>query len=128
MAGKCEFIIDHFHGGHRCEKPSTTTRPDSTGDAREVCAKHAAMVPLMPDYKRVAQVVRDQIMTGELRGGDRLPSNREMAGQFGVCRDTVTRALRLLKREGLVVAGKGWEGSFVAYFRPKREVGGLSDS
>ena len=61
----------------------------------------------------VSQIVR-AIVDGQLSSGDRLPSERELAEQFGVSRMTVRDALRVLEARGLIrikVGGKG--GLFV---------------
>src|SRR5438477_912799 len=58
---------------------------------------------------------RQAIMSGQYRPGDRLPTEREMAQQFGVSRVTVRDALRALEANGLVrvkVGGQG--GPYVA--------------
>ena len=62
----------------------------------------------------IAQI-RRAILAGEVRPGDRLPTERELAQQFGVSRVTVRDALRALEANGLVrvkVGGQG--GPFVA--------------
>ena len=63
--------------------------------------------------------VRDAILSGRYRQGDRLPTEREMARHFGVSRVTVRDALRALEAAGLVevrVGGHG--GPFVAAPNP----------
>jgi DNA-binding FadR family transcriptional regulator len=62
----------------------------------------------------IAQI-RRAILSGQYRPGDRLPTEREMAQQFGVSRVTVRDALRALEANGLVrvkVGGQG--GPYVA--------------
>ena len=49
-------------------------------------------------------------MTGQYRPGDRLPTEREMAQQFGVSRVTVRDALRALEANGLVRVKVGGQG------------------
>lgn len=62
----------------------------------------------------VAQIER-AIFDGELRSGDRLQSERELAEQFGVSRITVRDALRVLEARGLVRVKVGATGgAFVA--------------
>jgi GntR family transcriptional repressor for pyruvate dehydrogenase complex len=41
-------------------------------------------------------------LSGELRSGDRLPTERELAGQFGVSRTAVREAMKSLAQRGLV--------------------------
>jgi GntR family transcriptional repressor for pyruvate dehydrogenase complex len=64
---------------------------------------------------RVVDQIRDAILHGELRPGDRLPSERELAGQFGISRVAVRDALRTLEASGLVrVKAGGGGGTSVA--------------
>ncbi len=57
----------------------------------------------------VAQL-RSAILSGRLRPGDRLPTERELAEQFGVSRITIRDALRTLEAQGLVVIKVGAGG------------------
>ena len=56
--------------------------------------------------------MREMIESGTLRRGDRLPATRELAGQLGLNRTTVSAAYSLLETEGLI-AGHVGRGSFV---------------
>ena len=58
-------------------------------------------------YRRIAETVRKQIMQGELRPGDRLPSVREMTRQWGCTVGTVQRAYQELAGQGLVTSHAG---------------------
>jgi GntR family transcriptional regulator/MocR family aminotransferase len=60
----------------------------------------------------VYDAVRQYILTGELKGGARLPSTREFAFQLGVSRNTVTLAYERLVGEDLV-EGRERSGLFV---------------
>ncbi|RSR95429.1 GntR family transcriptional regulator [Streptomyces sp. WAC00469] len=64
-------------------------------------------------YADVAGHFRARIEDGELAPGDALPSVQEIREQFGVSAKTVSRALGVLKTEGLVVA-RGALGTVVA--------------
>jgi GntR family transcriptional regulator, transcriptional repressor for pyruvate dehydrogenase complex len=69
--------------------------------------------------------IRRAIMSGQYRPGDRLPTEREMAQQFGVSRVTVRDALRALEANGLIrvkVGGQG--GPYVS----EPDISLLSDS
>ncbi|MCS6766353.1 MAG: FadR family transcriptional regulator [Candidatus Protistobacter heckmanni] len=55
----------------------------------------------------------DRIMSGELKVGDQLPSENEIAEGFGVSRPVVREALLRLRTDGLIVAHQGL-GSFVS--------------
>lgn len=64
-------------------------------------------------YLFMAAQLRHQITTGVLRAGARLPSSRELEGQFGHANMTVRRAVDVLRAEGLIYTIHG-VGSFVA--------------
>ncbi|MEU6507670.1 winged helix-turn-helix domain-containing protein [Streptomyces sp. NPDC046942] len=56
----------------------------------------------------VADTLRERIRTGALRPGERLPTQTELAEEFGVTRGAVRQALRILQQEGLLSSvGKG---------------------
>ncbi len=62
-----------------------------------------------PIYTQIAQDLHQQILTGILQPGDRLPSVRELAGQLTINPNTIQRAYRELESQGWIVtvAGKG---------------------
>lgn len=62
----------------------------------------------------VAQQIRQQILRGELRAGDRLPGNRELAAMLGVSMGSIREAISMLSAEGLIEARAG-RGTFVAH-------------
>src|ERR1700710_501974 len=53
-------------------------------------------------YEQLAGLLRERITSGDLRVGDRLPSESALAKQAGVSRSTVREALRILEQGGLV--------------------------
>ncbi|MFF7471128.1 GntR family transcriptional regulator [Streptomyces sp. NPDC008092] len=58
--------------------------------------------------QEIADTLRQRIRSGELKAGDRLPTQAELAEQFGVERGTVRQAVRSLQDGGyLVDVGKG---------------------
>ncbi|MBW5423993.1 GntR family transcriptional regulator [Streptomyces sp. BG9H] len=50
----------------------------------------------------IADAVRDRIRAGALKAGDRLPTQAELAEEFGVERGAVRQAMRKLQSEGLL--------------------------
>ena len=56
----------------------------------------------LPLYRRVSRRLADAIASGELREGDRVPSERALGEELRVSRATVRRALAELEHEGLV--------------------------
>ncbi|MBO4271283.1 TetR/AcrR family transcriptional regulator C-terminal domain-containing protein [Microbispora triticiradicis] len=57
-----------------------------------------------PPYRRIAGDIRRRIESGELRPGDRMPSTRRLAAEWGVALATATKAMTALRQEGLVHA------------------------
>jgi GntR family transcriptional regulator, transcriptional repressor for pyruvate dehydrogenase complex len=57
---------------------------------------------LEPAYRKVAATIGERILSRALHEGERLPSETELARQFGVNRSTVREALRELESRGLV--------------------------
>ncbi|MFF4741566.1 GntR family transcriptional regulator [Streptomyces sp. NPDC001268] len=66
-----------------------------------------------PPYLQAAEALRDAILNGEFRPGERLPSANVLRDRFGVSSSTVQNALRVLKQEGLVYSQLG-RGSYVS--------------
>ena len=65
-----------------------------------------------PLSMRVYVDLRDRIVGGDYAPGDRLPTEAELVRAYAVSRVTVREALRLLQRDGLVIARHG-RGHFV---------------
>ncbi|AJE84126.1 putative transcriptional regulator [Streptomyces albus] len=57
-----------------------------------------------PPYLRIVAAIRRRIAEGELAPGDRVPSTRRIAEEWGVALATATKALTTLRLEGLVEA------------------------
>ena len=60
-----------------------------------------------PLHEQVAATIRRAISDGEAGPGDRIPQARDLAAVLGVNANTVLRALRLLRDEGLLEMGRG---------------------
>jgi GntR family transcriptional repressor for pyruvate dehydrogenase complex len=58
------------------------------------------------------QQVEDSILKGQLKPGDQLPAERDLAHSFGVSRTAVREAVKTLREKGLVEAYSG-RGTFV---------------
>ncbi|WP_186778306.1 winged helix-turn-helix domain-containing protein [Streptomyces salinarius] len=52
--------------------------------------------------QEIAEALRERIRGGDLKAGDRLPTQAELAEEFGVERGTVRQALRALQEDGLL--------------------------
>lgn len=58
-------------------------------------------------YELVLDRIEEQIASGRLRAGDRLPPERELATALGVSRVAVREAMRVLQAMGLITQGTG---------------------
>jgi DNA-binding FadR family transcriptional regulator len=58
----------------------------------------------------IATLYRRQIVRGELRPGDTLPSEQQLMEQFGVSRPTLREAFRILEAEDLISVKRGSRG------------------
>lgn len=67
----------------------------------------------LPLYRRVEADLRRRIQDGELGPGDRLPTEPELAAEWGVNRLTIRQAIGELARAGHVVVRQG-SGTYVA--------------
>jgi GntR family transcriptional regulator, transcriptional repressor for pyruvate dehydrogenase complex len=67
-------------------------------------------LPLRRSFEDVVLQIRDRIARGDLREGDRLPSERDLATTLGVSRNTVREALRALEQAGLLQLKPGIAG------------------
>jgi len=70
-----------------------------------------------PPYQQIAQHYRDQITSGELRDGDRLPAARQLVQQWRVAHATAARVLSTLRDEGLAETTPGGGGGTVVRVR-----------
>ena len=55
-----------------------------------------------PQYRRLAELVRDLILSGELPLGARLPSERDLAEAASISRTTVISAYNILRADSLI--------------------------
>ena len=78
----------------------------------------------MPLYKQLSQYLQRLIESGDLLPGDRLSPTRELAGQLGLNRTTVSAAYEVLESSGLIKGSVG-RGSFVCGVT-ERETGSLN--
>ncbi|WP_458126945.1 GntR family transcriptional regulator [Paenibacillus sp. Z3-2] len=70
----------------------------------------------IPLYKQIQHAIKHQITLGNLRSGDRTPSEKELAEQFHVSLITTKNAMAGLAEEGVVVRIKG-KGTGQASFK-----------
>ena len=83
-------------GATTCVVPSFAIDPNST----------------VPPFEQVRVALLDQITTGRLAAGAKLPTVRQLATDLGVAANTVARAYRELEAEALIET-RGRNGTFV---------------
>ncbi|MFN3334847.1 MAG: FadR/GntR family transcriptional regulator [Caldilinea sp.] len=65
-------------------------------------------------YQQMADQIKERIFQNELKEGERLPNETELAEQFGVSRTVVREAMKRLEQEGFVEVQRG-RGTFIVY-------------
>ncbi len=68
--------------------------------------------PDQPRHVQIADALRERIRSGELQPRMPLPSEPRLQDEFGVARDTVRKAITVLRDEGYVRTVRGM-GTFV---------------
>ena len=66
-----------------------------------------------PIYLQIVDVICDRILSGELKGGDRISSVREYGADIGVNPNTMMRSYEKLTADGIIFNKRGI-GYFVA--------------
>ena len=64
-----------------------------------------------PKYFTLMEDLKEKILKGELKDGDKLPSENELSAQYKVSRQTVRKAISILENEGYIYAEHG-RGTF----------------
>ncbi|MFF2483697.1 PLP-dependent aminotransferase family protein [Paenibacillus sp. NPDC058071] len=72
------------------------------------------------------EALRQLIVGGTVREGERLPSSRKLAERLGMSRGSVNQAYDMLYSEGFVSAERG-SGTFAAYRQPMLETASLAE-
>src|SRR6516165_5346560 len=89
---------------------------------RGLALVHGDAIPL---YRQICEHMRATIRAGQLRPGDRVPSSRDLAAQFGTARGTVDAAYAILAGEGYLI-GRGAAGTIVSSDLDSRAVAGAA--
>lgn len=63
-----------------------------------------------PIYRQIARAISEQIASGALDAGSRLPSARSLAGTMNINMHTVLKAYSLLEADGMVEMRRGRGG------------------
>jgi DNA-binding GntR family transcriptional regulator len=75
-----------------------------------------------PAYLQIADDLRDRILSGRLKAGDRLPSESDLMRDYDMSRTVAKMAINVLRSEGLITSHPG-KGSFVRAAREVRRLG-----
>lgn len=79
-------------------------------DIRENLIEPDSSIPM---YRQIVNILHEKIVKGELKEGDKLPSEGELMKLFGVSRITLRAAVDELQEEGLVIRSRG-KGTFIS--------------
>jgi DNA-binding FadR family transcriptional regulator len=74
-----------------------------------------------PAYRQLADRLREQIVSGQLQPGAALPSEERIHQEDGLSRNTIRRAISILRHEGLIVVDPP-RGTFVRVRGPEKVV------
>jgi DNA-binding FadR family transcriptional regulator len=76
-------------------------------------------------FEEVSDSIKELILNGTLKVGDRLPSETELAQQFNVGRQTIREALRLMELSGFITIQRGGGGGSIIKDTMLRRIGDL---
>lgn len=71
----------------------------------------------LPKYRQLLQLLRQDILSGQLAPGARLPTEEDLVQTYGLSRGTVRKAIEQLAAEGLVRTEQG-SGTYVSTAHP----------
>ena len=76
----------------------------------------------LPIYTQIILHIKREIVTGNIRDGDELPSRRVLSSLLGVNPNTVQKAYRLLEDEALIASHSGAKSYMVLNEETVRKV------
>ncbi|MEM9448447.1 MAG: GntR family transcriptional regulator [Cyanobacteria bacterium P01_E01_bin.6] len=82
-------------------------------DVSSAMASTPPRPPKQPLHISISEQLKDHIEAGQYEPGEKLPSEFDLGGAFGVSRTTIRRAIANLMKQGLVTTQQG-KGSFVS--------------
>ncbi|MFJ7640055.1 FadR/GntR family transcriptional regulator [Peribacillus sp. NPDC097206] len=78
--------------------------------------------------EQIAEQIKDSLINKDLKPGDKLPGEKELANEFQVSRPTVRDAIKILSSSKLVITKPGAKGGhFITEFDPDSFVSDFSD-
>ena len=70
----------------------------------------------MKKFEKIVTWIQEEVRSGRMVSGEKLPSEQELSEQFQVSRQTVRRALEELVKENIVESRRG-SGSYIVKMR-----------
>ncbi len=97
------------------QRPVTKAKPPSIRPHDEpstgpLAAKTFQPIKTRRIFEEICDSIREKLVSGELKAGDRLPSERELSDMFHVSRTALREAIRSLEIVGIVELRKGSKG------------------
>ncbi len=78
----------------------------------------------IPLYYQIERILREKIYNHEIKPGEKLPTEKELVGEFDVSRPTVRRAVTNIMRDGLIEIKRG-RGTFLKTENFEEPIAGL---
>ena len=93
-------------------KRASGASPAAVRDRKEVRSAGRAFRPVKTRriFEEICDAIREKLVSGELKAGDRLPSERELSEMLDVSRTALREAIRSLEIAGIVELKKGSKG------------------
>lgn len=77
---------------------------------------------VVPLYMQLKQIIKNDLETGKLKPGQKLPTEHELCEMYSISRRTVRSAINELIEEGLLTRKQG-KGTFITSAKIERELG-----
>lgn len=84
----------------------------------KIIIKNGSPVPI---YEQIREAIKEEILKGKLKAGEKLPSVRSLARELSISILTVKKAYDELEKEGFIVSKQGL-GTFVGEDDPKLRI------
>jgi GntR family transcriptional repressor for pyruvate dehydrogenase complex len=104
-------------------RPFAPRTPQPASMSQPTPAQPAPFAPIQTrrTFEEICERIRGRLTSGELKPGDKLPAERDLAQQLGVGRNALREALRSLEIAGIVELRKGVKGgAFIRTGDPER--------
>lgn len=62
---------------------------------------------IQPKYREICRELSEEITSGVFAAGERIPTEQQLAKRFGVARQTVLKALDVMKHSGVIHSVQG---------------------